>query len=343
MREPTILDPGTRRRVEEVIADLRRLRLDAPAILPRVAPMLGELLEYELTCLYRPWPTLEGVVLKDLQLVGSLQVEEAQAAYAAESDGGRLFAGYDPLRPATDQRNRVLEPKRVIPREQVFPSTMARVQRRLGIHHLQEQRVVVCDRRSTLAWVGGYRAKPYEPRDVAILEAVAAALRHRLAVEAQLALGAGAMAGDLAAAIEATDAAVVVTRDRDRSIAHANAAGRAWLTQRDATQGVRDALDGAPGHRVVRLQIGPAEGHSVVVLAPQSAAAPRWREQAKRWRLTPRQAEVLAHVVSGDANETVAAELGIGLRTVERHVAAIARRARVETRAALVAAALRGG
>ena len=62
-----------------------------------------------------------------------------------------------------------------------------------------------------------------------------------------------------------------------------------------------------------------------------------------RWGLTPRQREVLALLVEGRSNLGIAAELGIREATVEVHVSAVLRRAGVGQRAAVVAAALRGG
>ena len=66
----------------------------------------------------------------------------------------------------------------------------------------------------------------------------------------------------------------------------------------------------------------------------------RVRTCATRWTLTPRQLAVLELVVTGMANATIAAMLGIADRTVESHVTAIFDRAGVDSRAALVATVL---
>ena len=63
---------------------------------------------------------------------------------------------------------------------------------------------------------------------------------------------------------------------------------------------------------------------------------------ASRFRLTPRQREVLHLVLRGDANTTIAAALTISERAVEQHVSAMFDRAAVNSRAALVAAVLLG-
>jgi DNA-binding NarL/FixJ family response regulator len=61
-----------------------------------------------------------------------------------------------------------------------------------------------------------------------------------------------------------------------------------------------------------------------------------------RWSLTPRQAEVLQRIVRGEANATIATQLAISDRATELHVSAIFDRAKVSSRAQLVAAVLLG-
>ena len=65
--------------------------------------------------------------------------------------------------------------------------------------------------------------------------------------------------------------------------------------------------------------------------------AARLRFMEREWRLTPRQSQVLAHLVQGAPNKDIATKLGCAMRTVEVHVAAILRKARAESRAQLVA------
>jgi DNA-binding NarL/FixJ family response regulator len=73
-------------------------------------------------------------------------------------------------------------------------------------------------------------------------------------------------------------------------------------------------------NRALRLhQLGPA-AHSAV---------------AKTWSLTPRQAEVLALVVQGEANKTIAATLRCSVRTVEVHLTALFEKAQCDSRSEL--------
>lgn len=56
-----------------------------------------------------------------------------------------------------------------------------------------------------------------------------------------------------------------------------------------------------------------------------------------RWKLTPRQREVLAMVVRGDANKEIARKLQCAQRTVELHVTTLLEKAGVESRSQLAA------
>lgn len=62
---------------------------------------------------------------------------------------------------------------------------------------------------------------------------------------------------------------------------------------------------------------------------------------ARRLPLTPREAEVLAHLAAGDTNEAIAAELTISRHTVIRHLEHIYAKLGVHTRTAAASEALR--
>lgn len=63
------------------------------------------------------------------------------------------------------------------------------------------------------------------------------------------------------------------------------------------------------------------------------------RPASERWKLTPREAEVLAGIVLGRSNKELASELDCRVRTVESHVANILRKAGASSRAMLAALA----
>ena len=63
--------------------------------------------------------------------------------------------------------------------------------------------------------------------------------------------------------------------------------------------------------------------------------------EARFERLTPREREVLAGVVRGKPNKQIASELGIAIRTVKAHRAAIMKKTQIESLVELVRAAQR--
>jgi FixJ family two-component response regulator len=70
--------------------------------------------------------------------------------------------------------------------------------------------------------------------------------------------------------------------------------------------------------------------------AVREARAERSSIGARVAALTPREREVMAHVVAGDLNKQIAAELGIAEKTVKVHRARVMKKMRVGSLAALV-------
>ncbi len=71
--------------------------------------------------------------------------------------------------------------------------------------------------------------------------------------------------------------------------------------------------------------------------SPSTELQGRVARASARWRLTPRQREVLTCLALGDANKDIASRLEMGLRTVEQHVDEIRQRAGADSRARLIA------
>jgi RNA polymerase sigma factor (sigma-70 family) len=65
--------------------------------------------------------------------------------------------------------------------------------------------------------------------------------------------------------------------------------------------------------------------------------------QARFSGLTPREREVLAHVLRGQPNKRIAADLGISERSVKRHRTSLMAKLRVESVAALTRLAVEAG
>jgi DNA-binding NarL/FixJ family response regulator len=80
-------------------------------------------------------------------------------------------------------------------------------------------------------------------------------------------------------------------------------------------------------------------GAALVFVADSNATEIRGHSRALRtgWKLTKREAEVLSALAAGHSNKEIAAALACAPRTIERHVSAILAKAKIESRARLVA------
>ncbi len=138
----------------------------------------------------------------------------------------------------------------------------------------------------------------------------------------------------LLALLETIEAPTFIVRE-DGLVAFANAAGAA-----------RRALD--PATFDAELRTGDAfsrtplalHGWLLVSAPPADTTETRLERARRRFRLTPRQREVVELVVGGATNQTIAQLLGITAHTVEVHLTAIYDRAGVENRTSLVSLVL---
>jgi DNA-binding NarL/FixJ family response regulator len=101
-----------------------------------------------------------------------------------------------------------------------------------------------------------------------------------------------------------------------------------------------DKVAGPSAFDVRRLSVRGWPAHALVTVKGYSVMPPahgRAESAAAKWRLTPRQREVLRLLSQGRTNKNIAATLGIAEVTVEVHVSAILRRAGAGSRAELIA------
>lgn len=89
----------------------------------------------------------------------------------------------------------------------------------------------------------------------------------------------------------------------------------------------------------------PIDGKALLAAVEKAAAARRLNEAAHRKiaALSPREHEVLRHLVAGSPNKIIAHELGISPRTVENHRARLMVKMQAESLAELVRLALAAG
>ena len=141
----------------------------------------------------------------------------------------------------------------------------------------------------------------------------------------------------LVAALDQIASPAFIARD-DGAIRYANVRGHALRREsRTFEDELRAALPmGSRVFRVTRLDARAPRWFLVVGEPP-----PRGLSTLERLALTPRQQEVLALLVDGATNRTIAELLGISERTVEVHLTTIYQRAGVENRASLVSLVLR--
>lgn len=126
--------------------------------------------------------------------------------------------------------------------------------------------------------------------------------------------------------------------DREGKILASNA--RARTPDPSMPERARAFLDQTPleGARIARM------GEATVVLLTDGRASTEHTldvalvEAKKRWSLTPKQTEILGHLVGGASNKEIASLLDCSLSNVEAHLTALLRRAGCGSRGELIAA-----
>lgn len=150
----------------------------------------------------------------------------------------------------------------------------------------------------------------------------------------------------LDAALEAIPGAAVLVDARRGAVVRANARARTKEAEegpafaQTIAQALAEARPGAPAGRWERTVVRSAAGTHLLLVDPRAGDEidARLARHGRAWRLTPRCREVLALVVRGEPNRSIAAALGLAERTVEVHLTTIFTRAGVASRAALIAA-----
>lgn len=339
-------DRRERERLRALIAEVGVLRLDGDRSLRPVFEDLRAFAELDTVGFYSVRNRVGAWELADWQLVGTLAA--ARPLYERVLAASQTFpVYYDPRGPAPSERNRVLDAYAWIEKRQPgiweTNAVATEVMRPFRAHRWHQPRALLCKGRAFLGWFGGIHADAPTPRQLAVLGALVEPLCDRFDAERRLASSQAQPALD--ALMERLGSPAFQLDARGR-IEHANSAGRTLLA--DGTVDVRRLLRDAVAKRrtVVPVEVLDVEGCGASKIAIVNHDSPGARIVAcvkrctARWRLTPRQAEVLEHVVRGRANATIAMLLVCVERTVELHVSALLDRAGVDSRAALVAAVL---
>lgn len=200
-------------------------------------------------------------------------------------------------------------------------------------------RALVCDGSALRAWVGAFQPEPVRPRQRMLLQAVVPTLQRRLALEARLGEAPLHFAA-LEAALEGLASAAYVIGPSMR-VRLANSAGRLRLDQdRQAVkEALRDSLLGrSTAFSMTRLSApGLCPHHLAVEQRPGRDPALRAASARAHYGLTPREEAVLARVLRGSSNKSIALELQSSERTVEVHVTHLFAKVGVGSRSALIA------
>ncbi|NVB78921.1 MAG: helix-turn-helix transcriptional regulator [Kofleriaceae bacterium] len=344
------LETGERRILRDVTASLGTIRIGEPSAIGELMPTMQRLMRTEVLVMTSPMEKLEGgLTISRYHATGDVDDKLLFERFSEffETAPPR-YAWYDATRPEPEQRNVALDALDLMRPEELQESKIYKdVLRPTGLHRSRQPRILLCEGASLLAWFGAFHVGQGAREVLGRLKLVAPQLARRLRVERQLERAPRTFAALGACLAQLGSPAFVV--GANGAVIETNAAGRAVLDSSPATRrDIGEAIRGRPTRvpvQVTRLAESGANAMWLVVVHEHSIEdriAAAVADAGDRWELTRRQRAVLAGVVRGLANVTIAAELKVSVRAVEQHVTHILDRAGVDSRAALVAKVLLG-
>lgn len=328
-----------------IAGDLCTMRLDEPFSITHALPAMAEFLGLETLLVFSPCERVVGWGLDRFEATNIPSAHRLRRLLRDHLEKGRHeYAFFDLLRPPARERDRVVElgARPTCTADSVFRRDVLAP---VGLDRHRQLRTLVCDRDATLAWFGALHDGEFTPLQRRKLRALLPPLRHRLSVE-RLLKRSKLVHAALDMILDQIGSACFLLGAK-HEIVFANPRGRGLLraarqeTLRTLERAVRQPCRGDV--EVIRLASRGAPALTLVVLRPESdetridscvAAA------AARWRLTPKQREVLRLVALGQMNNEIAYTMGISERAVELHITAIFDKLGVDNRTALVARTL---
>jgi DNA-binding CsgD family transcriptional regulator len=337
-------------RARAIVAELDVLRLDQPSAITTMLGAMRELLELEAMACVTPVERTSGwgVDRFDVDNIPN-QTKFRHLTLQYLQHAPRRIGWFDPVRPEPEQRNLALELGELCTAEEHKSSRGYReVLVPMGLHHHHVIRSLICDGASLLAWFGGFSPSAIDRRQRELLNTLVPTLRRRLATEQRLGAIARTTAA-LEASLEQLGVPAFVVGNNGR-VFESNEPGKLMLqTQRsEVAQAIRAALAKKPAaleFELTRLGMSGSAEHWLAVLRTKTSSVRVTQAVARatsRFKLSPRQKDVLALVVQGESNASIAAALGVSERAVELHISAMLERAGVENRASLVSVVLLG-
>jgi len=343
MRTPT---RAQRDRLAAIASEVETIRVGAPCPFDQIIADLSKLVASDSLGIYSVAETPNGWQFDRFHVDSDRdhRIRDGMLRLFGRRDVPVLF--YDIARPARAQRNRLFEATAMIDAQHAGgwrQSALCReVLEPLGLGRQQQHRILLCEGASLLAWFGAFHCGPLEPWQQSVMRTIAAPLRRRLRMERCLGGSPRSLAALDAVLANVGAPAFVVTATG--AILTANPEGRrALAASSDVRRALHDTLRGRPAS--IRFDLTEIRDRGVptccIAIArpsPEVLLATSLARATTRWRLTSRQTQVLALVLRGLANQTIAAELTLSTRAVELHVSALLGRVGVDNRAALVSA-----
>lgn len=335
-------------RVEAIASELELFRIESPSAITALLPDIRELIGLESIACICPVERASGWGVERFDIDNFVNgTRFRQLTLAFLSAAPHRYGFFDPDAPEVEQQNVPLELSDLIPDgERTKSRGFTEVLRPLHLDQHHVVRALVCDETSLLAWFGGFQPLSSTEEQRALMRLLVPALRRRLLIERRMS-AAPLMAAALAATLEQISCPAFVVNAAGR-IFEANTAGQALLAtnRNDVSSSLHAALSNQPG--AIAMELTPLKERGVVdhwlaVVSVGTSDVTLTRAVARavvRFKLTPRQREVLVLVLQGRSNTSIASTLGISERAVEQHVSTMFDRAAVDNRAALVARVL---
>ncbi len=337
-------------RFRALLDELSVVRPDGSPPLGAAIPRLRQLADVESLVCLTPVQSTSGWALDGFHadnLPNASRFRTLLASYLTRAQ--QSIGWFNPVTPQPEQRNVLVDIGEEVPASELEASALyTQVLQPLHLHRHHIVRSLLCDGDTLLAWLGAFHPTPFEPAQLALLAAALPALQRRLVIERQIESAPIVNAALVAVLEQIAGPAFIVSSDG--RIHDVNAAGRAMLETRrqELSMTILAALAGdTPPMPVEMIPLSShgVHGHWLAVIrtrTPDHRATSAIARTAARLKLTRRQREVLARVVVGESNATIAAALEISERAVEQHITALFDRAAVDSRAALVTYVLLG-
>jgi DNA-binding NarL/FixJ family response regulator len=331
-------------RFQALLAQLEVLHPQERCALSKTLCTLRELAQVEAIVCLSPVRSTSGWMLERFHadnLPNQTGFRTLVRSYLSRTVGP--YGWFTPDAPEEDQRNVLVNLReRVTPDEYECSRGYREVLVPLKLHRHVINRALLCERDKLLVWFGVFTQAPLTPEQRRLFEAALPAVQRRF--EAEHHLEAAPLVTAALEAVLGQIAAPVFVVSATGRIHETNDAGRAMLSERrdEIAAAILAALAGERPSLVLELtplDVRGAPDHWFAVLrapAGDSNLTSAVARVASRLKLTRRQREVLARVVTGESTAGIAATLGISERAVEQHVTAIFDRAGVDSRAALV-------